>query len=169
MVSDPEAFHSRIELVRARYGPRVLVEAYLPGPEYNVGVLDLDGPEALPVAEIAHRPPRPGEWPILTYAAKWAAGSAADLASPARCPAEIDENLSQRLGGLAVAAFRATGCRDVAGLISGWDARGEPMILEVNPNPDLGPTAGWARALRVSGRDYGEVLAALATQAIRRG
>ena len=168
VVDDPESLRVRIEQVRAKYGPRVLVEAYLPGPEYNVGVLDLGGPVALPVAEIAHDP-APGEWPILTYDAKWAAGSAADQASPARCPAAISGDLADRLGGLAVAAFRATGCRDVARVDFRLDARGEPMILEVNPNPDLGPTAGWARALRVSGRDYGEVLAALASQAIRRG
>jgi len=168
VVADPESLRRRIEQVRGRYGPRVVVEAYLPGPEYNVGVLDLGGPEALPVAEIAFDP-APGDWPILTYDAKWSAGSAEDRASPARCPAAIPAGLADRLGSLAVAAFRATGCRDVARVDFRLDPRGEPMILEVNPNPDLGPTAGWARALRAAGRDYGEALAALASQAIRRG
>ena len=168
VVTDQESLRERVEQVRARYGPRVLAETYLPGPEYNVGVLDLGGPEALPVAEIAYEPV-PGQWPILTYDAKWAAGSAEDRASMPRCPAAIDAGLADRLGRLAVAAFKATGCRDVARVDFRLDARGEPMILEVNPNPDLGPTAGWARALRASGRDYGEVLAALANQAIGRG
>jgi D-alanine-D-alanine ligase len=42
------------------------------------------------------------------------------------------------------------------------------MILEINPNPDIGPSAGWARALRASGRDYAETLAHLAGQALGR-
>ena len=167
IVTDPADLEDRIARLRARYGPRVLVEAYLPGPEYNIGVLGLPEPEALPVAEIAFGG-GPGLWPILTYDAKWAAGSAEDLATRPRCPAAVDPSLADRLGRLAVAAFRATGCRDVARVDFRLDAQGEPMILEVNPNPDLGPTAGWARALRASGRDYGETLAALAHQAIGR-
>ena len=42
------------------------------------------------------------------------------------------------------------------------------MILEVNPNPDIGPKAGWARALAASGRDYEATLAGLVDQAARR-
>lgn len=168
IVTDPGDLDARVARTRAAYGPRVLVEAYLPGPEFNVGVLALPGPEPLPVAEVVFAAP-PGIWPILSYAAKWAMGSAEDLASPVRCPAPIDPALAGRLGRLAVAAVRATGCRDYARVDFRLDARGEPMILEVNPNPDIDPEAGWARALRASGRDYAATLAALARQALGRG
>ena len=130
----------------ARYGGRVLLEAYLPGPEFNVGLLALPDPEPLPVAEVVFAP-EAGAWPILTYESKWVAGSPADLASPVRCPAQIDDCPGRSLGRLAVAAFRATGCRDYARVDFRLDERGDPMILEVNPNPDLGPSAGWARAV----------------------
>ncbi len=86
-----------------------------------------------------------GSWPILTYAAKWAEGSAEDLASRPRCPAEVEPGLAERLSTLAVEAFRATGCRDYARVDFRLDAEGSPMILEVNPNPDIGPSAGWAQ------------------------
>ena len=65
-------------------------------------------------------------------------------------------------------AFHATGCRDVARVDFRLDAAGSPQILEVNPNPDIGPNAGWARAVRASGRDWGATLAALVDQARRR-
>jgi D-alanine-D-alanine ligase len=168
VVADPTALAERVETVRRAYGPVVLVESYLPGSEYNVGVLGLPEPLALPIAEVVFRP-RPGDWPILTYAAKWSVGSNEDLASPVRCPAEITQELSDRLGALAISAFEATGCRDYARVDFRMDATGSPMILEVNPNPDVGPMAGWARALEASGRDYSATLAGLARQALDRG
>ena len=168
VVTDRAALLGRVRDLREAYGGRVVVEAYLPGPEFNVGVLALPEVAPLPVAEVVFDPP-PGAWPILTYAAKWSAGSLEDLASPVRCPAQIEPALAHRLGLLAVAAFRATGCRDYARVDLRLDARGEPMVLEVNPNPDVGPEAGWARALRASGREYDATLAALARQAFGRG
>lgn len=168
VVTDRAGLVDRVAMLRREFGPDVLIEAYLPGPEYNVGVLAIPEPTPLTVAEVAYSP-RPGDWPILTYAAKWDVGSGEDLASPIRCPAAIGPALADRLGRLAVEAFRVTACTDVARVDFRLDAGGHPMILEVNPNPDLGPTAGWARALRASGRDYDGTMAALARQALARG
>ena len=151
--TDRSALVEQVARVRARYGGRVLLEAYLPGREFNVGLLALPDPEPLPIAEVVYAPV-PGAWPILTYESKWISGSAADLASQVRCPAQIDDALAGSLGRLAVSAFTATSCRDYARIDFRLDPHGEPMILEVNPNPDISPSAGWARALATSGRDY---------------
>lgn len=168
VVSSPDDLARRVDQVLADHGPRVLIESYLPGPEFNIGVLALPNPVALPAAEIVYIPAE-GRWPILTYEAKWHVGSRADLASLPRCPAEIDGALADELGKLAVSAFRACGCRDYARVDFRLDAAGAPMILEVNPNPDLDPSAGLARAIQASGRDWGGTVAALAHQAIERG
>ncbi|SIO03913.1 D-alanine-D-alanine ligase [Singulisphaera sp. GP187] len=167
VVLDWDSACDRVVWIHATYGGAALVEAYLPGSEYNVGVLALPEPEALPIAEVAYEPVE-GTWPILTYAAKWSAGSVEDRASPVLCPARIERELAETMCRLAVSAFKVTGCRDYARVDLRLDHRGEPVILEVNPNPDIGPTAGWARALRVSGRDYSATLAALARQAMGR-
>ena len=150
VVSDRGALKARVESLRATYGSTVLIESYLPGPEYNVGVLALPTPVPLPAAEVTFAD-RPGCWPILTYEAKWAAGSAEDLASPIACPAQIDGALRDRLGTLAVAAFRATGCRDCARVDFRLDAAGRPMILEVNPEPRPRPGRGLGAGLACVG------------------
>jgi D-alanine-D-alanine ligase len=168
VVTTPARLSERVEQLHRAYGGSVLIETYLPGPEFNVGVIALPEPEPLPVAQVMFAP-RPGAWPILTYAAKWETGSEEDLASPIACPAPVGPELAARLGGLAVSAFRATGCRDYGRVDLRLDERGEPMILEVNPNPDLGPNAGWARAARVAGIGHPEAVAAIARQALARG
>ncbi len=169
VVNNQEALDEQVARLHTRYGGRVLIEEYLPGPEFNIGLVALPEPEAFPVAEVVFATDRAsGTWPILTYDAKWVAGSADDHASPIRCPALIDPDLARKLQELAVDAFRVTGCRDYARVDLRLDRHGEPMILEVNPNPDISPTAGWARGLRVSGRDYGATLADLARQALGR-
>jgi D-alanine-D-alanine ligase len=167
VVKSAEAIVEGVARLRVRHGGDVLIEAYLPGREFNVGILALPEPEALPIAEI-HYQVSDGSWPILTYAAKWDEGSPEDLNSRPRCPAEVEPGLEKLLAQLAVEAFRATGCRDYARVDFRLDGEGSPMILEVNPNPDIDPGAGWARALRASGRDYEETLARLVVQAARR-
>ncbi len=167
VVTDSASLSARVERLRREYGGSVLIEAYLPGPEFNVGILALPEPRALPIAQVAFAE-RPGAWPILTYTAKWHEGSLEDLASPIVCPAPIEPELAARLGELAVSAFRATGCRDYARVDFRLDERGEPMILEVNANPDLGAGAGWSRAARVAGIGHTDAIAAIARQALGR-
>lgn len=168
VVQDRPALIERMEWLHAQYGGRVLVEAYLPGDEFNMGLVALPEPVALPVARIQFWD-RPDVWPIVTYAAKWDVDSEEDQATQAECPARIDPVLATRLSQMAVAAFCATSCRDYARVDFRLDARGEPTILEVNPNPDIGLGAGWARALRVSGRDHAATIAEITRQALARG
>ena len=167
VVETSEALARQVAWLTKRYDSDVLIEAYLPGREFNVGVLDLDRPCALALAEVAYDRSAPG-LPILTYDAKWAIGSAADLASPIVCPVSVDPNLAETLATLAKRAFSATGCRDYARVDFRLDSSGNPMILEVNPNPDIGPTAGWARGLRALGLDYDQTLASLVRKAASR-
>ena len=82
---------------------------------------------------------------------------------------ELVERFSRYVYAIAVRAYKVLGCRDYARVDMRLDTHtNEPYILEVNPNPDVGPEAGWARALRASGREYGETLAALTRQASGR-
>jgi D-alanine-D-alanine ligase len=168
VVTERQALLKQIETVRSRYG-EVLVERFVVGREFNVAVLELDEPQVLPVAEIEFRSAGRAGWQIVTYDAKWAAGSRADLETPVRCPAQVDEKTGAHLRELALAAFRITGCRDYARVDMRMDGYGGVFVLEVNGNPDIGPSAGYARALAAAGYEYDDFIERLTCRAYERG
>jgi D-alanine-D-alanine ligase len=143
----------QITAVRERYGP-VLVERFISGREFNVGVLALPNPETLPLAEIEFGAAFPLGKQIVTYDAKWTANSDQCVQTPVRCPAEVSPQLAAEIRRVALAAFRISGCRDYARVDLRVDSAGQAYVLEVNGNPDISPTAGFARALRVAGIEY---------------
>jgi D-alanine-D-alanine ligase len=143
-----------------------LIEEFLPGREFNVGVLFKN--LVLPPSEIAYELPA-GLPNLVTFEAKWVRGSVYDRGTPVRIPAEnVAERLAEQLRSLALAAWRALGCRDYARIDLRLDAAGDPRILEVNPNPDISPDAGLARAAEKAGIPYDELIAGIADCAFAR-
>lgn len=110
----------------------VLVESFLPGREMTVGIVG-NGPDArvLGVMEVAFRP---GAEPAYTAHNKKEYATWIDYAL-------LDgEPLAQKARQLALAAYEALGCRDLARVDIRCDAAGEPQFLEINPLPGLHPT-----------------------------
>lgn len=161
VVTDRSKLLDQIEQVRKRFGD-VLVEPYLAGREFNVSVIDCferqksGTPRVLPLAEVNFARGGANEWPIVTYDAKWSPESRDWNSTPVTCPADVDEPLAQRLRTYARGAFCELGCRDYARVDFRVDADGNPWILEVNANPDLSPSAGFARSLLAGGIQYDE-------------
>ncbi len=168
VVGDYSDLVAQIDSVRSRYGA-TLVEQFIAGREFNAAILALPEPQLLPLAEIEFDRSAPQTERLVTYAAKWDSGSAADLATRPRCPADVSAALAERIGAAALGAFRATGCRDYARVDLRVDQDENVFILEVNGNPDIGLSAGFARALRTVGMHYGEFVDRLARGAVARG
>lgn len=167
VVRDLPALERQVELVRTRYG-ETLVEQFIKGREFNVGIIAVPHLQPLPLAEIEFQADPKMPWNIVTYDAKWSADSSADRATPVRCPADVEPALADRISAFALGAFRLTGCRDYARVDVRVNAAGDVFILEVNGNPDLGPTAGLARAIRAGGMTYDEFILRLVETAARR-
>jgi len=143
-----------------------LVQEFLPGREILAGVI-LDG-QLLPLSEIDWQLPE--GWPrILTGESKWMEESPYFRGTPVKCLAEVEEPLADQLRDLARRAYQALECRDYARVDIRLDGQGAPHILEVNPNPDLSPEAGLARAAIRGGISYDELIVGIVRQALSRG
>jgi D-alanine-D-alanine ligase len=163
--SREEALYRAAE-ISALWKQDCIIEEFLPGREFNMGVL-FEG-RVLPASEIAYQLP-PGLPNLVTFEAKWVPGSDYDRGTPVRCPAEnVSDALAEQLQSLALHAYRALGCRDYARVDLRLDAAGAPRILEVNPNPDISPEAGLAGAAEKGGLAYDELIARIADCAFAR-
>ena len=165
---DVAALHARcLYLIRDLREP-ALVERFVDGREFNVSVLgDLD-PAVLPIAEIDFSGMPAGVPKIVTYDAKWSESSAEYLGTVPKF-GTTDEALARRLRKAALGAFRALGLRDYARVDMRVDATGNPWVVDVNPNCDLSPDAGFPKAAKQAGMDYTRLVHTLVGIALERG
>ncbi len=163
---------SRAAYLIRTYRQDATVEAYLGGREFNVAVLGAEPASArvLPISELDYSRLPEGAPPILTYDAKWVESSVYFQKTPVICPAPVDARPGGEIAAVALAAYRALGCRDYARVDIRLDpATGAPHVLEVNPNPDLSPEAGFARSARAAEMPYDVLIRTIAGFAAARG
>lgn len=168
VVTNLERLNDRIAYVLENYGPPVLIEEFIRGREFSVGVVETAELCVLPVSEILFVEKDPDFWPIVTYDAKWKPGTRDYEATPPKYPARVSPRLRDKLQTLARRAFRLLGCRDYARVDFRVRAS-KPYILEVNPNPDFSPLAGLAGGLESAGISHAQFTVELVQRALARG
>lgn len=166
---DAEQFENQVAYIHKVYCQDALVEEYLDGREFNVSVIGDRTPEVLAVSEIDFRGMPDGEPRIVSYRAKWDEESAVYNCTVPICPAEIPRRLRDRISDIALQSYQCIDCRDYARIDMRTDARGNVYVLEVNPNPDISPQAGFARAARAAGYTYAEIILRISQAAMERG
>jgi D-alanine-D-alanine ligase len=147
-----------------RHDPKVLVEAFAEGArEIECGVLQSmdDGPpQASVVAEIKVG----GEHEFYDFAAKYLPEEATEL----DVPADVGDDVSERIRGLAVRAFQAISAEGLARVDFFVMADGAVVINEINTMPGFTPTSMFPRMWAASGLDYPALVDRLISLAVQR-
>jgi D-alanine-D-alanine ligase len=142
--------------------PFALVERFVSGDEVTCGILERDeGPIALPPTQILAKA---ADW--YDFESRYAAGG-----SEHRCPPPFPDAVIQRIQDVAVRAFRALGCRDLAraDFVVSADAGPEGVtLLEVNTLPGMTATSLFPEAAAVLGVPFPELCTHLARRALAR-
>ncbi len=126
-----------------RFEEEILVEDFIKGREFSVGVLD---GVALPVIEIA---PKSG---FYDYKNKYEAGAADEI-----CPADIDEDTAYRMQLYAERVMTALGLSVYARMDFILDEKGDIFCLEANTLPGMTPTSLMPQEAEVVGISYGDL------------
>jgi D-alanine-D-alanine ligase-like ATP-grasp enzyme/ribosomal protein S18 acetylase RimI-like enzyme len=158
-----------VAAVHQRFGQPALIESFVDGREINVSILQRgDDLHVLPLAEIDFAAYPPGKPRIVGYTAKWHPGSFEFDNTPRRIPAPLETETAERIRKLALRAWHAVGCLDYARVDFRLPPAGDPLVLEINPNPDVAPDAGFAAALEAAGIPWPDFVRAILENAIRR-
>ncbi|HUC17643.1 MAG TPA: GNAT family N-acetyltransferase [Acetobacteraceae bacterium] len=145
-------------------------EAFLPGREFNVSLLEEAGVLAvLAVAELVYAPDWPAGMPrILDYAGKWRVEDPL-YGRTARRFGGIAPELAARIEEEARRAAGAIGLRGYGRVDLRLDEAGMPHVLEVNANPALAPDAGFAAAAGQAGIGFSALIGRIASVALAPG
>ena len=155
IVCDESALKEKAAELLSRFSGGVVIEPFLGGREFNCSVLgDGHGAEPLPPSMVDYSALPAGHPPVLTFSAKWEPENPVYQGTPTICPAPVKPGLVEKIQRLAGEAFLAAGCRGYARVDFREDEAGNLFILELNPNPDLSPSAGLAKQARAAGLDY---------------
>jgi D-alanine-D-alanine ligase len=138
VVSNEKALLDYLDRLRAEFPKRpVLVQEYLTGAEYSVGLVGNpdQGLRALPILEVDFSRLDPKLPKILGYESKWDPNSPYWTQIRYQEASQLSELQQQQLVEHSARLFERLGCRDYARFDFRADAKGELKLLEVNPNP----------------------------------
>ena len=160
-VTDADALDAAIELAR-RHDPKVVVEALVEAREIECGVLQSPGsapPDVSVVAEIVVE----GEHEFYDFDAKYLDG-----ATRLDVPANVDDEVAERIRQFAARAFEALSCEGLARVDFFLRADGSVLVNEVNTMPGFTPTSMFPLVWAASGVDYPALVNRLLQTALDR-
>jgi D-alanine-D-alanine ligase len=134
VVDDEEALRAIVKELIDRYRQPALIEAYIPGREFTVGLLGDRRPRVLPPMEILFKD-KSNERPVYDFQIKqeW------EKHVRYECPAKLTPAELKAIERVCRETFAALDCRDVARVDLRLTPKGEFYVIEVNPLPGLTP------------------------------
>ncbi len=164
VVDNEEELRVAVANVLENYRQPALVEEYISGREFTVGLLGDKRPRVLPPMEIRFKD-ESNERPVYDFQVKqeW------EKHVYYQCPAKVTAAQQKAIEKVARATFWALDCRDVARVDMRMDAKGQVYVLEVNPLPGLTPDySDLVLISQAAGMDYDEIIAETMVGGLKR-
>jgi D-alanine-D-alanine ligase len=172
VVNNVQELLERIGAMQTEFQQPALVEEFIDGREFYVGVLGNVNVKALPVIELDFTGFPPDRPKIASWEAKW--GDAGDekgaefAGTKSIFPTDLSEELAAKMQAVAVDAFHALRLRDYARIDLRVTPEGEIYIIEVNPNCYLERSAEFSMAAQKAEIDHTALIGRILELAIGR-
>jgi len=172
IVNDVKELLDVISSTQQEYQSPVLVEEFIDGREFYVGVIGNSNVEAFPIIELDFSKFPVGLPKIASWEAKW--GDDGDEkgeqfeGTVSIFPTDLSEELTRKIQQVAVDSFQALRLRDYARIDLRVTAEEEVYVIEVNPNCYLEQKGEFARAAQKAGLEYPALIARIVELASAR-
>ncbi|MBL7138015.1 MAG: ATP-grasp domain-containing protein [Bacteroidales bacterium] len=145
------------------------IEEYIEGREFNISILaGPNGPEVLPLAEMEFLDFPAGKPRILGYRSKWNEQSFEYTHTSRNFRArEKDRALHAKLVDMSEACWQGFGLRGYARVDFRVSEEGIPAIIDINANPCISLSGGFAAALNQAGYSFTEAIQRILADAVR--
>jgi D-alanine-D-alanine ligase len=157
----------RVLDIHTQVNDSALVEEYIEGREFYVGVLGNGTPQAFPPIEMDFSGLPDGKPHILDSRAKWAKGSL-EYRGTTAVLADLPDETRAKLQKVAVDAYRALRVRDYGRIDMRLTEAGEIYVIEVNASCYLEKSSEFASAAQAAGLEYPALINQLAETAFKR-
>jgi D-alanine-D-alanine ligase len=167
LVHTPQEMMERIGHIHAKVHDSALVEEYIEGREFYIGILGNAEPEAFPPVEMDFSGLPNGKAHVVDARAKWSKNSV-EYRGTRAVLAELPDDLTARLQKVALCAYRALRVRDYGRVDLRLTPDGEVYVIEVNASCYLEKTGEFATAAAAAGCDYPQLIGRIVDLAIQR-
>lgn len=160
-IADRAALRAVCRKLLDRFHQPVLIETYLPGREFTVGMLGAgSSARVLRVMEVLLNDK--AEEGVYSYLNK-------EHFQERVIYRLVDDDEAVEAGKVALAAWRALGCRDAGRVDTRSDGDGRPQFLEVNPLAGINPERSDLPIMcRLAGIEFAELIGAILDSALAR-
>jgi len=158
IVKNDEALQERIHFVHEKLNQEALVEEYIEGREFYVGILGNEKLEVLPLLELdfsnmpEHKPK------IYSYKAKWDNKYRDENGIRSIFPKDLPEDVVHKIHDICKTAYRSLGLRDYGRIDIRLTHDFEVYILEANPNPYIAKDEDLPLAAEKAGISYNDFI-----------
>ncbi|HVR96443.1 MAG TPA: D-alanine--D-alanine ligase [Thermoanaerobaculia bacterium] len=167
LVRDAIALMKRVLAIHETVNDSALVEEYIEGREFYVGVLGNREPVAFPPIEMDFSGMPEGMPRILGSKAKWSPESAEYKGTQSILP-ELPDELRARLQKVATDAYRALRVRDYGRVDLRFTETGDIYVIEVNANCYLEKGSEFATAAAAAGIEYPQLVQKIVDLTVER-
>lgn len=152
----------RVQWAIETYHQPVLVEEFIQGKEFTIGIIGNEKPEVLPVVQIAI-------YGKLDLGEEFYIHSLVESTGVEYiCPAKISPDLEKKVQDLAKKCYQVLECRDFGRIDIRCDEKDNPYFLECNPLPSLALADIWPIIAQQVGLTYNQMINKILSYALAR-